>query len=1010
MASLQELLADEGFESSKKTPARTHRKVKFKDREDSNNIALPIYICHDRRSSLDFSKTKSRRPFSSTTSSVHSSQKSNVKSTHTHVEGNIPRRDEPAIDEIAIRAVISILSGFVGQYSRDKDFREAIKEKCYACFARKKSYSDDGIFADIELAIESIERLVDSIDDTKREVKVKSLQYSIRLLTIVASLNSNNSGNASTCGIPNSNLSACAQLYLSIVYKLEKNDRIAARHLLQVFVDSPYLARTHLLPELWEHLFLPHLLHLKIWHTQELEVLSSLEYAEKEKHMKALNKLYNDHVDIGTTKFALYYKQWLKVGAQAPAVPSVPLPSKVGYSTSRRRSMDSVTSNSSVKNNSLYRAVFGPITERKSMDAARNGIWDYEEEEKEKISSIGDDLKQGNYSPKKTVVHRRSSSQSNRTPKHDQWDHTHKKSDRFPYFSCQSEPVECLREGNSKIGSVSIRKEEEIIPSVSNDLSRAIFAICSSDSLSECELAIRLVAKSWLDSHGDPETVKRLSTAPVIEGIMNVLFASEDDEILELAISILAELVTRKETNGQIILNSDSQLNIFLRLLRSSSLFLKAAILLYLVQPKAKQMISIEWIPLVLRVLEFADQLQTLFTVQRSPQEAAYYLLDQLLTGFDEDKNFENCRQVISLGGLSLLLRRVETGNVSEKSKVASVMYYCVQSDGSCRHYLAKNLKKGCLLPLLLLQNQHNTRGHVFAFLTELLCIDKQIQRIEFLRGLLSGWGMVNTLHTLLLYLQRAQQEERPIISAILLQLDLLGDPNECSVYREEVIEEIIKALDCQVFNEKVQVQSARALLILGSCFSYAGEPVVEQCLLKEAGYDENAGDSYLGKNFILNSFTNLFQNEEEEATRNWQRKTAIVLLNSGNKRLLSGLVDSIANGIPCLGRASLVTVTWMSNFFCFIEDKGVQSLVYSELIPELIKLLKYNNAIEERVLASLSLLKLANNSDYLAKLSPLDKELINDLHKLSEVTWTAKELVSIISSSSRHHQQLNVP
>lgn len=33
------------------------------------------------------------------------------------------------------------------------------------------------------------------------------------------------------------------------------------------------------------------------------------------------------------------------------------------------------------------------------MDAARNGIWDYEEEEKEKISSIGDDLKQGNYSP-----------------------------------------------------------------------------------------------------------------------------------------------------------------------------------------------------------------------------------------------------------------------------------------------------------------------------------------------------------------------------------------------------------------------------------------------------------------------------------------------------------------------------------------------------------------------------------------------------------------------------------
>ncbi|XP_016474567.1 putative E3 ubiquitin-protein ligase LIN [Nicotiana tabacum] len=1006
MASLQELLTEEGFESTKRTPTKTHRKVKFKDRttfQEDSNIALPIYICHDRRSSLDFSKNKSRKPFSSSSSSVHSSIRSNVKSI---VEVSIPRRDEPAIDEVAIRAVISILSGFVGQYLRDKDFRETIKEKCYACFVRKKNHiSDNGIFADMELAIESIERLVESIDDTQREVKAKSLQYSIRLLTIVSSLNSNNTGNVSTCGIPNSNLSACAQLYLSIVYKLEKNDRIAARHLLQVFVDSPFLARTHLLPELWEHLFLPHLLHLKIWHTQEVEVFSTLDCVDKEKQMKALNKVYNDHIDIGTTKFALYYKQWLKVGAQAPAVPSVPLPYKLGHSLSRRRSLDSFTSNSSVKNNSLYRAVFGPIMERKSMDSVRNGIWDYKEEE-EKISAIGDDNKQGNYVPKKAVVHRRSSTQSYRTPKHDLWAHTHKKSDYFRFFNCQSEPVEFLREGKSNIGSVSIRKEEKTTP-VSSDLSRAIFMICSSDSLSDCELAIRLVAKSWLDSRGDPETVKTLSTATLIEGIMNVLFASEDDEILELAISILAELVTKKEMNGQIILNSDPQLDIFLRLLRSSSLFLKAAILLYLVQPKAKQMISIEWIPLVLRVLEFADQLQTLFTVQRSPQEAAYFLLDQLLTGFDEDKNFENCRQVISLGGLGLLLRRVEMGDVSEKSKVVSVMYCCVQSDGSCRHYLANNLNKDCLLPLLLLQNQQNARGHIFAFLTELLCIDKQIQRIELLRGLLSGWGMVNTLHILLVYLQRAQPDERPIISVILLQLDLLGDLNECSVYREEVIEEIIKALDCQVFNEKVQVQSARALLILGSCFSYTGEPIVEQLLLKEAGYDENTGDSYLGKNFILNSYMHL--NEEEEATRNWQRKTARVLLNSGSKRLLAALVDTIANGIPCLGRASLVTVSWMSNFFCSIEDKGVRSVVCSELIPDLMKLLKYNNVIEERVLASLSLLKLANNSDYLVKLSPLDKELISDLHKLSEVTWTAKELISIISSSSRHHQ-LNVP
>ncbi|MCE3216028.1 hypothetical protein HAX54_004496 [Datura stramonium] len=499
-------------ESTGRTPARTHRNVKFKDREDSN-IALPIYICHDRRSSLDFSKNKSRRPFSSTTSSVHSSQKSNVKSTH--VEGNITRRDEPAIDEIAIRAVISILTGFVGQYSRDRDFREAIKEKCYACFLRKKNHhSDDGIFADIELAIESIERLVDSIDDSKRS--------------------------------------------------------------------------------------------------------------------------------------------W----CPSPAVPSVFLPLKWIFDFTKHGNFELQFLFVILK----ISCCFGPITERGNrMDDARNGIWEYEEEGEEKISANGDDSKQGNILQRKQRFiedHRVKATELQNMI----YGLTLIKIRPLPACSCQSHPFKSV---------------------------------------------------IWLDSHGDPETVKTLSTVPVIEGIMNVLFASEDDEILEMLISILADLVTRKETNGQIILNSDPQLDIFLRLLRSSSLFLKAAILLYLVQPKAKQMISVEWIPLVLRVLEFADQLQTLFTVQRSPQEAAYYLLDQLLTGFDEDKNFEI--------------------------------------------------------------NQHNTHGHVFALLAELLCIDKQVQRIEFLRGLLSGWGMVNTLHILLLYLQRAQQEERPIISAILLQLDLLS-------------------------------------------------------------------------------------------------------------------------------------------------------------------------------------------------------------------------------------------
>lgn len=353
MASLQQLLAEEGFEGGR--ALKSQRKVKFRARESQDeSVVLPIYICHDRKSS-DFSKQRSNG------SSLHSSsrrRRRSLESGRSNLwsaagETVAGRDNEPAIDEVAIRAMVSILSGYVGRYLRDQSFREAMKDKCYACFMRKKTESDNAIFANIEMAIESVESLAARPNGTKKELEMKSLQNSIMLLTIVASLNSETSRNGSTCGVPNSHLSACAQLYLSIVYKLQKNDRISARHLLQVFCDSPFLARTYLLPELWEHLFLPHLLHLKIWHANEHEFLLSSSYVDKEKKMKGLKKLYDDQMNVGTQQFALYYKKWLKTGGEAPPVPSVPLPSRFSYATRRRRSSDSFISHSSANNKSL---------------------------------------------------------------------------------------------------------------------------------------------------------------------------------------------------------------------------------------------------------------------------------------------------------------------------------------------------------------------------------------------------------------------------------------------------------------------------------------------------------------------------------------------------------------------------------------------------------------------------------------------------------------------------------
>ncbi|KAJ1420941.1 Armadillo-type fold [Sesbania bispinosa] len=917
MASLGELTSQEGggfhhsISAQYPNPVSTP-KHKLPQQEKK---PFPSYICHDPRS-LASSKHKAEKATTKSGSSSSQFKKApsaSGRSIPKSLESADSRMVGPLIDEVAIGAVIAILSGYIGRYVKDGHFRKTIREKCTSFLDRRRKDSGNEIFVNMELAMEEVDRLVKDQGTKKQVTMIKTLKNTIEVLAVVASLNSKTSRDASTCGVPNSYLSVCAQLYLAITYKLMKNDRVSSKHLLQVFCNSPSLARTYLLPDLWEHLFLPHLLHLKIWYSRELEFLSNEDHDEKEKKMKVLSKIYNEKMDGGTVQFALYYKQWLKVGASEPPLPIVSLPSRSTYRLSRRKSSDSSISNSSINPN-----LFVP---------------------KESLAN-------NNY--------------------------------------------------RSKNGSTVL----------SSDFVGAITTICSSDILSECESAIRVVAKAWLNSPGDPLIDEALTQPNVVEAILEVLFASTEDEILELIISILAELIGRNDAIRQIILNSDPQLEIFVRLLKSTSLFLKAAVLLYLSKPQAKQMISSEWVPLVLRVLEFGDKLQTLFTVQCSPQVAAFYILDQLLTGFDEDKNLENARQVLSLGGLTLLMRRIEEGEFHERNNSALIISCCIRAEGSCRSFLADNINKTSLLELIVLGTKQNSSGYALPVLAELLFLDRRAKIINFLQELKVGCGGLNTMHILFTYLQKAPPEERPLVAVILLLLDLMEDHFKGSLYRAEAIEAIVAALNCQICNDRVQQQSAKALLLLGGHFSCTGESLMEKLLLQKAGFQEICLEDSLPHGKEINVYDSIHRNKEEEEAESWQKKAACALFKSGNRKLLSALADSIANGIPSLARASLITISWMSSYLNLVEDRKLPPMAFSILTPQLLQSLNYDNDVEERVLASYSLLCLTKNAGCVSVLPSLNKDSLRHLRNLSLVTWTANELISIFSKSNLQLRQ----
>ncbi|XP_073004624.1 putative E3 ubiquitin-protein ligase LIN-1 [Typha latifolia] len=971
-SSLRELLTQES------TRHQTPRKSKKPTTPKTPSSIPNSSICGDSRS-LDGPSLR---------------RSSTSASSADFVAYTLPADEDHTVDESAAQAVISILSGYAGRFLKDAAFRRNLREKCAACLATARKGSAHAVLTNLELGIESIERLAEeggvgtAGDGACKDSKIRSLRNSIRLLSIVASLNSPRSrGGRYTCGMPNSHLSACAQLYLAVVYKIERNDRISARHLLQVFVDAPYLARKNLLPDLWDHFFLPHLLHLKVWYHKEVELVSGWDIEDRDQRLKGLDRAYNDQMNVGTARFAVYYKEWLKAGAKAPPVPSVPLPSRPSCREVWGKRSVSLSQNS--VNRSLYQAVFGSSLEQEDFgDGHLVGdvklIMERDLDSKEDICKL-EDLVHSN----RVLQERKSGyAEEHQIP---EVAPAPRRSYSFRLFSCRSDSSRDL------IHHPEIPKKDPIPVSREPDghapvitLERAIALISNSESLSECELAVHVVAKAWLNSHGDSVLETTLSSSSVIEGLLEVTFTSKDEEVLELAISVLAELVARKEVNRQVVLNADPQLEIFLRLLRNSNLFLKAAVVLYLLKPKAKQMLSLDWIPVILRVLDCGDQMQTLFTVQCRPKVAAFYFLNQLLMGFDVDRNVENAKQMVSLGGLDILIRRLEMGDARERKSSVSLLTTCIQADGSCRHFLATNIKKEAVVQLLL-GNQLKSSGAALTLLSELVCLNRTTQIIKFLKELKND-GCLNTMHVLLVYLQQAPLAQRPLAAAILLQLDLLGDPLQYSVYREEGLDALIAALEHNLHNKKVQEQCARALLLLAGRFSCSGEATAEAWLLRRAGVDDSPAGSFSSKDIFRDKSTRM---EEEKVTEEWLKNLAIVLLAGGSKRFLVALSNCISDGTPNLARSCLVTVAWISSSLSSLHSSNsFQPLACSILAPRLLESLNYDRSLEERALASLSLINFVRHPECLPKLFPLDEETISSLQDLTEVTWTAKELL----------------
>lgn len=269
---------------------------------------------------------------------------------------------QPALDEVSVQALVSIVSGNIKCFLTDEDFRTTLRHNCFSSLGmiglEEGKSTESKVMSSLEQAIETVEIAAED-SSSATVLKKASLQ-----LSVITGLYSSNSKNGFTSGVPNSHLAACAHLYLSVIYKIQKKDRISAKHLLQVFCDVPFQARTILLPELWDHLFAPHLSHLKAWYNQQADSIADT--PSRPKKLKLLEKMYNEILDTSTYQFAVYYKDWLTEGVEAPPSPLIDIPSVSVWGAHLGSSLDNSLELSSsmgptqpMVSKKLYDAVFG---------------------------------------------------------------------------------------------------------------------------------------------------------------------------------------------------------------------------------------------------------------------------------------------------------------------------------------------------------------------------------------------------------------------------------------------------------------------------------------------------------------------------------------------------------------------------------------------------------------------------------------------------------------------------
>lgn len=547
-------------------------------------------------------------------------------------------------------------------------------------------------------------------------------------------------------------------------------------------------------------------------------------------------------------------------------------------------------------------------------------------------------------------------------------------------------PIRPFTSPNSVIGKATI-------DGTISELRHAITNLCMSEVLEESEMAVIQIERFWHEAYMDVDIKTMISRPPVINGFMEILFNSVDPHVLKATIFLLSEMGSTDKDVIQTLTRVDYDVECIVALFKKG--LVEAVVLIYLLRPSTVSLADMDMVNSLIKVIKKKEE--DLLKMCLKPKTASVLLLGQILGSSEESIGSSIANTVISEKAIESIVGSLEAEWAEERIATVGILLRCMQEDGKCRNTIAN---KAELAPLLecFMGAGDGERFEIVHFLSELIKLNRRTF-IEQVLHIIKDEGSFNTMHTLLVYLQNALQDQCPVVAGLLLQLDLLVEPRKMSIYREEAMDTLISCLRNSEF-PTAQMEAAETIVSLQGRFSASGKPLTRAFLLKRAGLDKSYQTLMRMEQLrnIPREFEETMQWEEEKAADDWERKMAFVLVSHEFGLLFEALAEGLKSRYAELRSACFVSATWLIHMLSILPDTGIRGAARVCLLKHFISIFKSAKDTEDKALSLLALNTFIHDPEGLQDLNFCMKEIMKGLRELKKSLPLAFEMLKVFS------------